>query len=210
MLKVGLNRRSAEEESCLDLVPCQPLRRQSQHFELTRGQRLRPQDSSPTPEKRAQLVTAYAKNKDSGQLEPVPPRADFGAPDRPPQGNGGLYSTGPDYARFCQMLLNNGEVSGRRYLSRAAMKFINTPQTGDLPTIIHIVCLKQEPIGASGNEVLRSVITPFCQRTPRQFSSVSHENPTAWPLLLMLKAKLKKSPGSVPRSIIAPLCQRKA
>src|SRR6476620_6727239 len=46
-----------------------------------------------TPELRAQLVTAYAKNKDSGSLEPVPPRAEFGPPDRPPQGNGGLYST---------------------------------------------------------------------------------------------------------------------
>src|SRR6266850_6973699 len=51
----------------------------------------------PTTEQRARLATAYAKNRDSGLLEPVPPRADFGQPDRPPQGNGGLYSTGPDY-----------------------------------------------------------------------------------------------------------------
>jgi len=87
-----------------------------------------------TPELRAQLVTAYAKNKDTGVLEPVPPRAEFGPRDRPPQGNGGLYSTAPDYARFAQMLLNGGMLEGRRYLSAAAMKFFNTPQTGDLPT----------------------------------------------------------------------------
>jgi CubicO group peptidase (beta-lactamase class C family) len=83
---------------------------------------------------RARLVTAYAKNKETGALEPVPPRAEFGPRDRPPQGNGGLYSTAPDYARFCQMLLNGGTLEGRRYLSAAAMKFLTTPQTGGLPT----------------------------------------------------------------------------
>jgi CubicO group peptidase (beta-lactamase class C family) len=88
----------------------------------------------PTAEQRARLVTAYAKNKDTGVLQPVPPRPEFGPPNRPPQGNGGLYSTGPDYARFCQMLLNGGTLEGRRFLSAAAMKFLTTPQTGDLPT----------------------------------------------------------------------------
>ena len=88
----------------------------------------------PTDAQRAHLVTAYAKNKTNGQLEPVPPRAEFGPRDRPPQGNGGLYSTAPDYARFCQMLLNNGTLDGHRYLTAAAMKFLNTPQTGELPT----------------------------------------------------------------------------
>ncbi len=87
-----------------------------------------------TPKLRSQLVTAYAKNKETGSLESVPPRADFGWPDHPPQGNGGLYSTAPDYARFCQMLLNDGTFKGRRYLSSAAMRFLTTPQTGDLPT----------------------------------------------------------------------------
>jgi len=88
----------------------------------------------PTDEQRSRLVTAYAKNKETGLLEPVPPRPEFGPKDRPPQGNGGLYSTAPDYARFCQMLLNNGTLGGHRYLTPAAMKFLNTPQTGDLPT----------------------------------------------------------------------------
>jgi CubicO group peptidase (beta-lactamase class C family) len=88
----------------------------------------------PTTEQRGQLVTAYAKNKDTGALEEVPPRHEFGPRDRPPQGNGGLYSTAPDYARFCQMLLGGGAFGGRRYLSEAAMKFLTTPQTGELPT----------------------------------------------------------------------------
>jgi CubicO group peptidase (beta-lactamase class C family) len=88
----------------------------------------------PSEQARKKLATAYAKNKDSGLLEPVPPRPEFGPRDRPPQGNGGLYSTPADYARFCQMLLNGGTLAGRRYLSPAAMKFLTKPQTGDLPT----------------------------------------------------------------------------
>jgi CubicO group peptidase (beta-lactamase class C family) len=88
----------------------------------------------PTAEQRARLVTAYAKNRDTGELTPVPPRPEFGPRDRPPQGNGGLYSTAPDYARFCQMLLNGGTLDGKRYLSAAALKFLATPQTGEIPT----------------------------------------------------------------------------
>lgn len=83
---------------------------------------------------RPHLVTAYAKNKDTGALEAVAPRPEFGPRDRPPQGNGGLYSTAPDYARFCRMLLNGGTLDGRRYLSPAAMAFLTTPQTGELAT----------------------------------------------------------------------------
>jgi len=88
----------------------------------------------PMEELGSRLVTAYAKNRETGRLQPVPPRNDFGRRDRPPQGNGGLFSTGLDYARFCQMLLNGGSFAGRRYLSPAAMELLMTPQTGDLPT----------------------------------------------------------------------------
>jgi len=88
----------------------------------------------PTDAQRARLATAYAKNNGTSALESVPPRSDFGSRDRPPQGNGGLYSTGPDYARFCRMLLNGGTLDGRRYLSDRAMKFLTTPQTANLPT----------------------------------------------------------------------------
>jgi len=45
------------------------------------------------------------------------------APAPPAAGNGGLYSTAPDYARFCQMLLGGGTFAGHRYLGADAMKF---------------------------------------------------------------------------------------
>jgi CubicO group peptidase (beta-lactamase class C family) len=79
------------------------------------------------------VVTAYAKNRVTGALEARPPRVDFGVRGRPPLGNGGLYSTGPDYARFCQMLLGGGMLDGKRYLSPGAMKLLTTVQTGQLP-----------------------------------------------------------------------------
>jgi CubicO group peptidase (beta-lactamase class C family) len=54
--------------------------------------------------------------------------------DRFPAANGGLFSTAPDYARFCQMILNGGELEGRRYLKREAVEKMTTLQTGDLTT----------------------------------------------------------------------------
>ena len=89
----------------------------------------------PDASERARQVTAYAKNATTGSLEAVPPRPEFGPRDRPPQGNGGLYSTTEDYGRFCQMLLGGGRFQGARYLSEASMKQLSTPQTPEtLPT----------------------------------------------------------------------------
>jgi hypothetical protein len=87
----------------------------------------------PTKAQRARLATAYAKNKDIG-LVPVPPRAGFGAPEHPPQGNGGLFSTPQDYARFCQLLLGQGTVGSQRLLSPAAVKSLASIHTGEIPT----------------------------------------------------------------------------
>jgi CubicO group peptidase (beta-lactamase class C family) len=88
----------------------------------------------PSRKPAAPRVVAYRKNSTTGALEPVAPRTEYGQDNRPPLGNGGLYSTGPDYARFCQMLLSGGTLEGRRYLSPQAMTCLATVQTGDLPT----------------------------------------------------------------------------
>jgi CubicO group peptidase (beta-lactamase class C family) len=39
-------------------------------------------------------------------------------------GGGGLVSTAPDYLRFCQMLLNNGELDGERLLGRKTVELM--------------------------------------------------------------------------------------
>ncbi len=89
----------------------------------------------PTEEQRKRLVTAYAKERETGELKAVPPRADFGSKERPPQGNGGLFSTARDYARFCQMLLNGGSLEGKNYLGAGSLKFLSGSQTPwEMPT----------------------------------------------------------------------------
>ena len=88
----------------------------------------------PTEAQRARMATGYAKNRDTGVLTAAPARADFGSRERPPQGNGGLFSTANDYARFCQMLLNRGTLDGKRLLSEKAVTVLSSVHTGALPT----------------------------------------------------------------------------
>jgi len=57
-------------------------------------------------------------------LQPLPDRT-----RRFPMPGGGLFSTARDTARFCQMLLNGGELDGRRYLSPAAVAEMTRRQT---------------------------------------------------------------------------------
>ncbi len=45
---------------------------------------------------------------------------------------GGLYSTAQDIARYCQMLLNGGQLDGRRYLSEKSVGIMTTTQTGTI------------------------------------------------------------------------------
>lgn len=47
-------------------------------------------------------------------------------------GGGGLCSTVPDYARFIQMMLNNGQLDGVRLLSRKTVEMMTVDQVGEL------------------------------------------------------------------------------
>jgi CubicO group peptidase (beta-lactamase class C family) len=55
------------------------------------------------------------------QIDPAtgarPPMRDVLRPGRWASGGGGAVSTAPDYVRFCQMLLNGGELDGTRILA---------------------------------------------------------------------------------------------
>jgi len=55
-----------------------------------------------------------------------PPIWDVTMPPKLYSGGGGLVSTAPDYLRFCQMLLNGGELDGAHVLSRQAVKEMTT------------------------------------------------------------------------------------
>jgi CubicO group peptidase (beta-lactamase class C family) len=54
--------------------------------------------------------------------------------DRFPAPNGGLFSTAPDYARFCRMILRGGELDGKRYLKPHTVRLMTTIWTGGLVT----------------------------------------------------------------------------
>ena len=56
------------------------------------------------------------------------------SPDKSPNPSGGLFSTAADMARFYQMILNGGELDGRRIVSAAAVREMTKIQTGDLTT----------------------------------------------------------------------------
>jgi CubicO group peptidase (beta-lactamase class C family) len=76
--------------------------------------------------------------------------------DHFPAANGGLYSTAPDYARFCQMLLNGGALDGRRYLKPKTIMLMHQVHSGALKTGFTEgngwglgVCVVREPQGVT-------------------------------------------------------------
>lgn len=87
----------------------------------------------PNKKQRSHLATPYIKDKQNG-TRAAAPEAAYGSKEQPPFGNAGLFSTGPDYARFCQMLLNGGTFRGKRYLSPGAFQQLTTVHTGELKT----------------------------------------------------------------------------
>jgi CubicO group peptidase (beta-lactamase class C family) len=76
--------------------------------------------------------------------------------DRYPAANGGLFSTAPDYARFCQMLVGDGSFDGKRYLKPESVKYMSSVLTDDLQTGFTDgngwglgVCVVRKPQGVS-------------------------------------------------------------
>jgi CubicO group peptidase (beta-lactamase class C family) len=90
-----------------------------------------------TEQQMPRLAATYRRT-DKGGLEATDIRFLNGkAPtstERFPAPNGGLFSTAPDYARFCQMVLRGGELDGKRYLKPESVKLMSTIQTGSLKT----------------------------------------------------------------------------
>lgn len=84
-----------------------------------------------TAEQLPRLAKSYKKNGD--KLEEAPIFMLNGhAPNsrqRYPAANGGLFSTAPDYGRFCQMILGDGTLDGRRYLKPESVRQMTSLQT---------------------------------------------------------------------------------
>ncbi len=125
---------------------CKPLGMRDTSFYLTDAQMRR-------------LAKSYSKGAD-GTLKESPIGLLAGKKptdrDRMPAANGGLFSTAIDYAKFCQMLLNDGEWNGQQILSQKSVLRLRTPTTGDLKTGFTTgnawgvgCCVVREPQGVS-------------------------------------------------------------
>ena len=90
-----------------------------------------------TDEQLPRLARSYRKT-DQGELKEAENMILFGksptSRDRFPAANGGLFSTAPDYVRFCQMILRKGESAGKRFLKPESVALMTSLQTGDLKT----------------------------------------------------------------------------
>jgi CubicO group peptidase (beta-lactamase class C family) len=75
-------------------------------------------------EKMDRFAAFYTYDKER-KLVPHP-NGDYTKPPALPSGGGGLVSTANDYMRFCQMLLNGGELDGQRLLSPLTVKLMRT------------------------------------------------------------------------------------
>jgi CubicO group peptidase (beta-lactamase class C family) len=75
------------------------------------------------------LAMIYTRDKDSGELTPVPEGTN-GVKKKVTffSGGGGMVSTLSDYSRFGQMLLNGGELNGVRVLQESTVKLIMSDQ----------------------------------------------------------------------------------
>jgi CubicO group peptidase (beta-lactamase class C family) len=110
----------------------------------------------PDPTQVARLATTYKREGDA--LIPAKLPWDFDPTNigHYPAPNGGLFSTASDYGRFCRMLLNDGALDGRTYLSKAAVTQLRTVASGDLKTGFTDgngwglgVCVVRQPQGVS-------------------------------------------------------------
>ncbi|MCA1584811.1 MAG: beta-lactamase family protein [Acidobacteria bacterium] len=78
-------------------------------------------------DKLARLATSHQRRDGKLVEQPNPATAPHQV-----RGDSGLYSTASDYGRFLRMLLNGGELDGRRVLSEATVREMTTNQIGAL------------------------------------------------------------------------------
>ncbi len=78
-------------------------------------------------DKRSRFATNYRDDPQGNYIPVAPgPPADYAAQPTMPSGGGGMVSTAEDYYRFAQMLLNDGELDGKRILAPSTVKLMTS------------------------------------------------------------------------------------
>jgi len=87
-----------------------------------------------TEAQRPRFATVYQRNATSGAWDvyPDPATRDFFLRPQAESGGGGLTSTLHDYVRFSQMLLNKGELDGKRILKAETVDYMMQNHIGEL------------------------------------------------------------------------------
>jgi CubicO group peptidase (beta-lactamase class C family) len=115
-------------------------------------------------DKLQRFASLYHKDPKAAQLAEVP-KGGVAIPfDEPPlylSGGGGLTSTIKDYLRFCQMLLNEGELEGARILSPNTIRFMTDNHLPNRATLdqISISTFSENRFDGTGFGLGFSVIT---------------------------------------------------
>lgn len=85
------------------------------------------------PSKANRLMPVYGIENGKLVLKETSEKSDYvNGPRKCFSGGAGLVSSAPDYGRFLQMLLNEGELEGARLLSPATVRFMSVNHTGTL------------------------------------------------------------------------------
>ena len=85
------------------------------------------------PDKMHRVAARHSPSRDGLQApEGGAAAATLTAPPAGPSGGGGLYGTAPDYIRFAQMLLNEGELNGARLLSPRSIELMRSNHLTDV------------------------------------------------------------------------------
>ena len=100
---------------------------------------------------------------------------DYSKPPAMESGGGGLVSTTMDYARFCQMMLNGGELDGVRVLSPASIELMDT---NVIPK--NVLLNTNGSIGVRFNEAVGFGLDFQVDKSPRAAGSLEGKNTMSW------------------------------
>jgi len=88
-----------------------------------------------SPDRKSRFAEVYHWDREQNKLVMNAARTDRGGfedPARLESGGGGLVGSTHDYARFCQMMLNKGEIGGKRILKADTVKLMAENHIGGL------------------------------------------------------------------------------
>ena len=114
------------------------------------------------PDKLDRFATCYGPKTAGGlAVNDAPETSTYRALPALISGGGGLVSTARDYARFCQMFVNGGELNGRRLLKRETVQEMIRNQLPESAIPIALGPIRLEGIGFGLGFSVRVEKTPF-------------------------------------------------